>query len=358
MGFAHFLSGSANRWSGSPRFLEMFVSTVWFCLQQQPSGEAFIQMDSEQSAFLAAQNKHHKNMSFGKKQRYIEVFQCSGQDMQVVLSGASPQSQPGPGSGAALLSPGMLPSAATRVGSPVPVSSSLPTPLLNPSVRAGVTGAAGSFDHLVRGVGSAAGAAGTSAGQSGAAAYGGASMAAAVAAAAAAGNPNGMFSLLPTSSAMLRGQGSPGIMSTAGSSNPGLGLLGGPHGMQFSPLLMRPQMLLAAAQQQQTVNGKRTFDQAFLNQAVDQGSLAKRHQPWAVGQQPAISQAGLAAWPGQQQAAAANFAQVQAAQVQQAQAQAAAAAAAAGLGLSAFGVPGLPSHVFAYPPANHSGLYS
>ncbi|XP_076343782.1 RNA-binding protein fusilli-like isoform X2 [Tachypleus tridentatus] len=58
--------------------------------QGQPSGEAFIQMDSEQSAYLAAQQRHHRYMVFGKKQRYIEVFQCSVDDMNLVLTGGIP----------------------------------------------------------------------------------------------------------------------------------------------------------------------------------------------------------------------------------------------------------------------------
>ncbi|CAG2103057.1 unnamed protein product [Medioppia subpectinata] len=58
--------------------------------QGQPSGEAFIQMDSEQSALLAAQQRHHRYMIFGKKQRYIEVFQCSVDDMNLVLTGGIP----------------------------------------------------------------------------------------------------------------------------------------------------------------------------------------------------------------------------------------------------------------------------
>jgi len=65
----------------------------------QPSGEAFIQMDSEQSALLAAQQRHHRYMIFGKKQRYIEVFQCSVDDMNLVLTGGIPVQRP-------LLSPG------------------------------------------------------------------------------------------------------------------------------------------------------------------------------------------------------------------------------------------------------------
>merc|ERR550539_1586455 len=60
-----------------------------FNAQGQPSGEAFIQMDSEGSAFGAANTKHHRYMVFGKKQRYIEVFQCSGEDMSVVLTGGA-----------------------------------------------------------------------------------------------------------------------------------------------------------------------------------------------------------------------------------------------------------------------------
>lgn len=67
----------------------------------QPSGEAFIQMDSEHSAYLASQQRHHRYMVFGKKQRYIEVFQCSGEDMNMVLTGGLPAQRP-------IVSPGML----------------------------------------------------------------------------------------------------------------------------------------------------------------------------------------------------------------------------------------------------------
>ncbi|XP_013191763.1 RNA-binding protein fusilli isoform X2 [Amyelois transitella] len=71
--------------------------------QHQPSGEAFIQMDNETSAFLCAQQKHHQYMTFGKKQRYIEVFQCSGDDMSLVLTGGvTPATSP------KVLSPGPL----------------------------------------------------------------------------------------------------------------------------------------------------------------------------------------------------------------------------------------------------------
>jgi len=79
-----------------------------FNAQGQPSGEAFIQMDSEPSSFAAANNRHHRYMVFGKKQRYIEVFQCSGEDMSLVLTGgvAGMGHQPGQPSKTPLLSPG------------------------------------------------------------------------------------------------------------------------------------------------------------------------------------------------------------------------------------------------------------
>ncbi|VDK78871.1 unnamed protein product [Gongylonema pulchrum] len=54
--------------------------------QGHPSGEAFIQMDSEISAATAAALAHNKYMQIGKKQRYIEVFQCSPEDMNLVVT--------------------------------------------------------------------------------------------------------------------------------------------------------------------------------------------------------------------------------------------------------------------------------
>lgn len=43
-------------------------------------------MDSEASASQAANHCHHRYMNFGKKQRYVEVFQCSGDDMNAFLT--------------------------------------------------------------------------------------------------------------------------------------------------------------------------------------------------------------------------------------------------------------------------------
>ncbi|KMQ93883.1 rna-binding protein fusilli [Lasius niger] len=102
--------------------------------QGQPSGEAFIQMDSETSAYACASQRHHRYMIYGKKQRYIEVFQCSGDDMNLVLTGAVT-----PPSTKALLSPGTLttqtsatlthPSAPTAMPVPVPTAQPPPQPL-------------------------------------------------------------------------------------------------------------------------------------------------------------------------------------------------------------------------------------
>ena len=68
------------------RFLHFYK----FSFQKQPSGEAFIQMKSEHAAFQAAQQKHYHHMVLGKKQRYIEVIQCSGDDMNYHLTGNNP----------------------------------------------------------------------------------------------------------------------------------------------------------------------------------------------------------------------------------------------------------------------------
>ncbi|EAT36489.1 AAEL011420-PA [Aedes aegypti] len=97
-------------------FLEDFAKNIVYQgvhlvynAQGQFNGEAFIQMDSETAAYQSAQQKHHKNMMFGKKQRYIEVFQCSGDDMNMVLNGGF--QPPTNISKPPLLSPGMLPTA-------------------------------------------------------------------------------------------------------------------------------------------------------------------------------------------------------------------------------------------------------
>lgn len=67
--------------------------------QGTPSGEAFIQMDSEASADATAANKHKKCIYSGMKKRYIEVLQCSGEDMSLILTnGAIPAVHSSPAS--------------------------------------------------------------------------------------------------------------------------------------------------------------------------------------------------------------------------------------------------------------------
>uniref|UniRef100_A0A5F8GFK0 Epithelial splicing regulatory protein 2 n=1 Tax=Monodelphis domestica TaxID=13616 RepID=A0A5F8GFK0_MONDO len=53
--------------------------------QGRPSGDAFIQMKSADRALVAAQRCHKKMM----KERYVEVFPCSGEEMSLVLMGGS-----------------------------------------------------------------------------------------------------------------------------------------------------------------------------------------------------------------------------------------------------------------------------
>ncbi|KAM9065210.1 epithelial splicing regulatory protein 2 isoform 1-T1 [Sarcophilus harrisii] len=53
--------------------------------QGRPSGDAFIQMKSADRALVAAQRCHKKMM----KERYVEVFPCSGEEMSLVLMGGT-----------------------------------------------------------------------------------------------------------------------------------------------------------------------------------------------------------------------------------------------------------------------------
>lgn len=89
-------------------------------------------MDSEHSAFITAQHKHHRYMIFGKKQRYIEVFQCSGEDMNLVLTGGMPTAVSPAKAAPALLSPGMLHNIAPLP--PPPTNIPPPPPPVNATV--------------------------------------------------------------------------------------------------------------------------------------------------------------------------------------------------------------------------------
>ncbi|RZF37025.1 hypothetical protein LSTR_LSTR004713 [Laodelphax striatellus] len=74
----------------------------------QPSGEAFIQMDCQLSAFITAQLKHHRYMFLGKNLHYIEVLQCSGDDMSMLLTDNYPAPAAVSPVAKTLLSPGRL----------------------------------------------------------------------------------------------------------------------------------------------------------------------------------------------------------------------------------------------------------
>ncbi|KAF5904326.1 epithelial splicing regulatory protein 1 isoform X1, partial [Clarias magur] len=89
--------------------------------QGRPSGDAFIQMRSTERAHAAAQRCHKRSM----KERYVEVFACSAQEMNVVLMGGSlsrsglspppclsPASYSFPPAGAVLPAGAMLPTGA------------------------------------------------------------------------------------------------------------------------------------------------------------------------------------------------------------------------------------------------------
>lgn len=54
-------------------------------LQGRPSGDAFIQMKVSDKAFMVSQKCHKKTM----KDRYVEVFQCSTEEMSIVLMGGT-----------------------------------------------------------------------------------------------------------------------------------------------------------------------------------------------------------------------------------------------------------------------------
>lgn len=61
-----------------------------FNAQGHPSGEAFIQFDSELSSFNVSNHKNGKCMFFAGKKFYLEVLQCSGEEMNLVLLGVLP----------------------------------------------------------------------------------------------------------------------------------------------------------------------------------------------------------------------------------------------------------------------------
>uniref|UniRef100_A0A674EJK1 Epithelial splicing regulatory protein 2 n=1 Tax=Salmo trutta TaxID=8032 RepID=A0A674EJK1_SALTR len=102
--------------------------------QGRPSGDAFIQMRSADRAFMVAQKCHKKMM----KDRYVEVFQCSTEEMSFVLmggtlnrSGLSPPPCLAPPAYAAFPSPAML-SEAALYQPPLLATPRTPQPPLSP----------------------------------------------------------------------------------------------------------------------------------------------------------------------------------------------------------------------------------
>ena len=94
--------------------------------QGQPSGEAFIQMDSEHAATHLASHKNSKCMFFSNKKYFIEVIQCSGEEMNLVLMGILPSN---------LISSGKTGGAVNPLTSPVlpaPSPLQLPPPTFSP----------------------------------------------------------------------------------------------------------------------------------------------------------------------------------------------------------------------------------
>jgi len=63
-------------------------------MQGAASGEAFIQMDSEKSSESTALTKNKKLMFVSGVRRYVEVIQCSGDEMALVLQQGLPAPTP------------------------------------------------------------------------------------------------------------------------------------------------------------------------------------------------------------------------------------------------------------------------
>jgi len=97
-------------------------------VQGVPTGEAFVQLDSEYAAELASTTKTKKLYIINGAKRYMEVIQCCGDDMNVALNcGLSP---PSPVGVVAAASSGSSPGAVPQSLSVVPCipSSSLVLP--------------------------------------------------------------------------------------------------------------------------------------------------------------------------------------------------------------------------------------
>ncbi|KAH9361137.1 hypothetical protein HPB48_002999 [Haemaphysalis longicornis] len=100
----------------------------------QPSGEAIVQMNSEESAFWAVVHSHNRYM-IGRKPSFVQAFLCSVDEMKSKI--ASSQSVPSPANGAVKPQPeepqdATKPEDKPRVPTPEPAAVSTPSPTSNP----------------------------------------------------------------------------------------------------------------------------------------------------------------------------------------------------------------------------------
>ncbi|KAK6178533.1 hypothetical protein SNE40_013306 [Patella caerulea] len=102
--------------------------------QGEASGEAFIQMESEEAAVLTSINRHRRQMIFANKKRIIDVIPCSGDDMSLVLTNGMPMTAALPPAVAPMIQRQLIP---TAVSPPtmIPTSSiaSLPYQMPQPA---------------------------------------------------------------------------------------------------------------------------------------------------------------------------------------------------------------------------------
>ncbi|EYC45369.1 hypothetical protein Y032_0431g1337 [Ancylostoma ceylanicum] len=116
------------------RFIQFQGVHMVFNSQGHPSGEAFIQMNSEQAAAGAAAAAHNKFMVIGKKQRYIEVFQCSPDDMHLVMAPTAPAPVPPPPPLMLPQRPTFVPNIPTLVPMSAPMFWPYPSPPVSPNM--------------------------------------------------------------------------------------------------------------------------------------------------------------------------------------------------------------------------------
>ncbi|XP_077542265.1 epithelial splicing regulatory protein 2-like [Haemaphysalis longicornis] len=124
-------------------------------LDGRPAGQAFVQMESEDAAFLAAMHLHHGVMTW-RTPRCIEVFQCSVDDMNRLVTEPVPMARFGqPGFPFGVYQPGtrpMQPPGAVPTMSPACVPPAAYWPLNSPFSTSDRSKMAGATKVLLRGL--------------------------------------------------------------------------------------------------------------------------------------------------------------------------------------------------------------